>query len=124
MKRMKMGKLLALTAVAIGVLVLGATALAATRSKVTIQGNNGDYFGYVHSPKGSCEAGRVVKVYKLEGSSPKPSNDTKIGSDIAQPNGPDSMWSIGNSGFKKGFFYARIKPTTKCNGDISDVIKG
>ena len=109
----------------IGVLGLGATAFAGqTSSKVTIKGSDGDYYGYVKSSKSSCESNRTVKVYKMKGSSPKPSKDTKIGSDIAQPNGPDGMWSIGNSGFKNGKFYARIAATDKCGGDLSKVISG
>lgn len=36
-----------------------------------------------------------------------PHVDQKIGTDIAEPNGPDAMWSIGNSGFKTGKFYAK-----------------
>jgi hypothetical protein len=34
------------------------------------------------------------------------------------------MWSIGNSGFKNGKFYARVKPTDKCASDLSKVIDG
>jgi hypothetical protein len=109
----------------IGVLGLGATAFAGqTSTKVTIKGSDGDYYGYVKSSKSSCESNRLVKVYKMKGSSPQPSNDQKIGSDIAQPNGPDGMWAIGNSGFKHGKFYARVKATDKCGGDTSKVIDG
>ena len=56
------------------------------------------------------------------GSSPDRQNDQKIGSDIAQPNGPDGMWSIGNSGYKKGKFYAHAPKTSECKGDTSPVI--
>lgn len=58
----------------------------------------------------------------MKGGSPDPKQDEKIGSDIAQPNGDGVMWNIGNSGFKKGDFYAKVKKTDKCGGDISKVI--
>jgi hypothetical protein len=71
-------------------------------------GTNGDYYGYVHSSDAShCESNRKVTVFKQLGSTQDPHVDQKIGSDIAQPNGPDGMWSIGNSGYKTGMFYAK-----------------
>ena len=93
-----------------------------TPTKVTIKGHEGDYFGYVKSSDSDCESNREVKVYEMLGSSPSPKTDNLIGSDIAQPNGPDGMWSIGNSGFKHGEFYAKVKKTSECGGDISKVI--
>lgn len=121
--RMKTRTALVVAAVATtGALGVGGGAQAATSAKVTIKGNNGDYYGYVKSSKSSCENGRKVKVYKLKGSKPKPKNDKLIGSDIAQPNGPHSMWSIGNSGYKHGEFYARATPTKKCSKAVSKVI--
>ena len=32
------------------------------------------------------------------------------------------MWSIGNSGYKHGKFYAHAKKTAECQGDLSPVI--
>ncbi len=32
------------------------------------------------------------------------------------------MWSIGNSGYKHGDFYAKVKKSSGCGGDISKVI--
>jgi hypothetical protein len=124
MNSIKIKTLLATTAVAVtGVLgVTGANAQGLAKTSVSITGDNGDYYGYVHSSKSSCESNRKVKVYEMLGSKPKPSQDQKIGSDIAQPNGPDGMWSIGNSGFKHGSFYARATPTSKCAAGISPVI--
>lgn len=124
MKNLKIRTLMATSAVAItGVLgVSGANAAGLTDTSVSITGNNGDYYGYVHSSKSSCEAGRTVKVYKLQGSKPKPKNDLLIGTDTAQPNGPDSMWSIGNSGYKHGKFYARTAATSHCAKALSKVI--
>ena len=99
-----------------------ATAQAATPTEVTIQGQNGEYYGAVKSSDSDCESNRKVNVYKMLGASPSPSTDQKIGSDIAQPNGPDGQWNIGNSGYKKGKFYAKVTKTTDCRADLSPVI--
>ena len=118
---MKTRTLIATAAVALTG-VLAGTAQAATPTEVTIKGENGDYYGYVKSSDSDCESNRKVNVYKVLGSSPDRQNDQKIGSDIAQPNGPDGMWSIGNSGYKKGKFYAHAPKTSECKGDTSPVI--
>ena len=102
----------------------GASAAQAdgTPTKVTIKGSEGDYYGYVKSADDLCESDRTVKVYKMEGSSPKPKQDLLIGTDTSAPNGPDGMWSIGNSGYKDGSFYAKVKKNDSCGGDLSKVI--
>jgi len=119
-------KLIAATALiaATGATAVASPALASsgTPTKVTIKGHEGDYYGYVQSSDSDCESNREVKVYEMLGSSPAPKTDNLIGSDIAQPNGPDGMWSIGNSGYKHGEFYAKVKKTSTCGGDISKVI--
>jgi hypothetical protein len=120
---MKTKMILATAAVAItGVIAPAAGAASKAPTEVTIKGQQGDYYGYVHSSKSSCESNRTVNVFKLLGSQPDPSVDQKIGSDTAQPNGPDGMWSIGNSGYKHGKFYAQVKKTSECQGDLSPVI--
>jgi hypothetical protein len=120
----KITTLLATTAIAVtGVLGAGsAIAAGQADTSVSIKGQNGDYYGYVHSSKSSCESNREVKVFLMSGSKPKPVADTLIGSDIAQPNGPDGMWSIGNSGYKHGNFYARAGATSQCAKGVSKVI--
>jgi hypothetical protein len=120
---MKVKMLIVTAAVAItGVVAPNAIAAGKASTEVTIQGQNGDYFGYVKSSKSSCESDRKVNVFKMLGSSPSPQTDQKIGSDTSQPNGPDGMWSIGNSGYKKGKFYAKVRNNTECKGDLSPVI--
>ena len=121
---MKTRILIATAAVAIsGVAASGATAAGKAPTEVTIKGQEGDYYGYVKSTnEEACESDRKVNVYKMLGSSPDRQTDLKIGSDIAQPNGPDGMWSIGNSGYKKGKFYAHAPRTEQCKGDLSPVI--
>jgi len=118
--------LLAVAAITLsgGLATQSASAAQLSPTEVTIEGTGGDYFGYVRSSNPDCEADRKVSVFKMTGSSPNRAADQKIGSDTASPNGPDSMWSIGNSGYKKGKFYAKVAKTSLCAGDTSPVIKG
>ena len=108
---MKTRKLIAsvLAVTVCGALVFAGIAVASSaNTKVTIQAQQGGFFGYVHTKKSAsekCENGRKVILYKQKGSDQKPSQDSKIGTDIAQPNGPDSMWSINTD--KSGKFYAK-----------------
>jgi hypothetical protein len=98
----------ALATAAIAVTAFAGAAEASSQSTVSIMGTNGDYYGYVHSSDATnCESGRKVVVYKQLGTVQSPKTDQKIGTDTAQPNGPDAMWSIGNSGYKTGKFYAK-----------------
>jgi hypothetical protein len=100
----------------------GATAIAQADdridTKVTIKGEEGDYYGKVKSSADVCESDRTVKVYKMEGSSPSPKTDQVIGTDTAD----NGQWSIGNSGYKDGSFYAKVKKTEFCSADLSKVI--
>jgi hypothetical protein len=98
----------------------GIAAASGAKTKVTIQAQQGGFFGFVHSKKQNCEAGRKVVLYKQNGGEQKPSDDTKIGHDIAQPNGPDSMWSINTN--KSGKFYAKAVETPKCHKAFSDTV--
>lgn len=92
-------------------------------TKVSIKGDNGDYYGYVKSSDAdNCANGREVKVFKQTGNKQDPKNDMKIGTDTAQPNGTKYMWSIGNSGYKTGTFYAKVGKTSDCKGATSKSI--
>jgi uncharacterized membrane protein len=121
---MNLKALIATAAIAVsGAVATSAVAAPLASTQVTIKGNNGDYYGYVKSTdQNHCEGGRKVTVFKMLGASPSPKTDQKIGDDIAQPNGPDAMWSIGNSGYKHGHFYARVRATDYCQADLSPVI--
>ena len=117
----------ALVGLAVSVTALSgvATAQAGGKAdtKVNIKGHEGDYYGYVKSSdEGNCANERKVKVFKQLGSSQNPKHDLKIGTDYAQPNGDRYMWSIGNSGYKHGKFYAKVGKTSFCKGDTSKTI--
>jgi hypothetical protein len=90
------------------------------RTKVSIEAEAGGFFGFVHSPKHSCELNRKVKLYKQKGSEQNRRVDQKIGSDVAQPNGPDSQWNINTE--KSGKFYAFTKRVSGCKGDYSKTV--
>jgi hypothetical protein len=123
---MRIKMLIAAAAITVsGVLATGATAANLTPTKVTIQAESGgDFFGFVKSSdKQQCANNRKVTLYRLMGDSPTPSADQKIGMDLAQANGDGYMWSTGNTGERHGKFYARVKKTDTCAGDISPVVK-
>jgi hypothetical protein len=85
-------------------ITIGPTRAATT---VTIEGENGDYHGTVDSPKlHACAEGRTIVVYRQLGNGQDPANDDEIGMDTSGLNGDHGEWSIGNSGFKTGNFYA------------------
>ena len=114
----------ALTALAVSVTAFAGVATAGSKTTVSITGDNGDYYGYVHSSDAAnCENDRKVTVFKQLGSVQDPKADQKIGSDTAAPNGPDAMWSIGNSGYKTGKFYAKAaKVPGYCKATTSPTI--
>ena len=101
----------------------GIAAASGANTKVTIQAQQGGFFGFVHtkqSASAKCENGRKVILYSRKGSEQKPRDDTKIGTDIAQPNGPDSMWSINTN--KSGKFYAKAPKKPGCAAGFSDTV--
>jgi hypothetical protein len=120
------GKLfLALVAAALlGAFAVAGFAGAADRAdtKVTIHGMNGDFQGRVFSDRQRCLGDRKVIVYKQKHDTQDPANDTKIGSDLSERNGDHGEWSIGNSGFRNGKFYAKVTRTDGCKGDFSRTI--
>lgn len=112
-------KMILATAAIATVTAFTGVAQAGTPSKVTIKGTGGDYYGKVKSSDSDCVADRTVVVYEELGSSPSPSTDQKIGTDTTEP---DGAWSIGNSGYKEGSFYAKVKKSPECGGALSKVI--
>jgi hypothetical protein len=101
-------------------MALPAVASAASTTRVTIQAEQGGFFGLVKSVNHSCESGRKVTVYKQKGSTHNLRADTKIRADIAQPNGPHSMWSINTT--KTGKFYAHVNSTSRCTSAYSKTV--
>ena len=100
--------------VAVGTLAFAGPATAGGGTTVTIKGPQGDFHGKVNTRE-PCKAERTVKVFKV-----RKGDDRNIGSDTT---GDDGKWSIGNSGFKNGRFYAKVKKTDECEGARSETIK-
>jgi hypothetical protein len=107
-------KIAAVLAVA-GALAVPALAGAA-QSDVSIQAEQGGFFGYVHSPKQNCELNRTVELFKV-----RAGDDKLIGTDTAQPNGPDSQWFVNTN--KPGSFYAHIAKKGNCAAATSPVVQ-
>jgi hypothetical protein len=96
---------------------------AAADTGVTIKGPEGDFHGRVLSERSKCLGDRKVVVYKQAGRQQKPSSDQKIASDISEKHGDHGDWSVGNTGFKKGKFYAKAKRSPGCATGYSKTIK-
>jgi len=112
---------IATLAAALGMVSLAGAAGRAD-TKVTIHGANGDFQGRVLSDRQRCLGGRKVVVYKQKHDAQDPANDNKIGSDTTERHGDHGDWSIGNSGFRNGKFYAKVTRTDGCKGDFSRTI--
>jgi len=119
-KKLSAGIAAALT---IGALVMAGSAFAGADTGVTIKGPDGDFHGKVLSERSKCQVGRTVAVYKQKGKKQDTSVDKKIGTDISEKHGNHGDWDIGNSGFKKGKFYAKAKRSTGCAAGFSKTIR-
>lgn len=119
---MRIKMFMATAAIAItGVIAPGASAADRSPSEVTIKNpGGGEFYGKVKSADPDCLADRKVTLFKMAGSSPDPGADQKIVTDTTEPNGE---WNAGNTGYRKGKFYARVKRTEFCGGDLSPVVK-
>ena len=93
----------------------------ATTTKLMIKAQQGGFFGYVQSRNSACEVGRKVTLYALAGRTRNLKRDRKIGTDTAQPNGPDSMWSVNTE--RPGRFYAHIKASGSCAAAFSATVR-
>jgi hypothetical protein len=104
---------------------LAGTASAGQRAetKATIRTENGDFWGFVSSPKPKlCAKDRKVVVFKQKGTEQNPRVDEKIASDTASLVGDRAEWNTGNTGVF-GRFYARVGKTEGCKGDTSKTIR-
>ncbi len=104
---------IAAAAVATVALAIPATSSAATSASVTIEPQAGGFFGYVDSADYECASGRQVTLYKVKGNG----KQKPVGTDIAQPNGDASMWSIQTT--KKGKFVAKVAASGNCSAASS-----
>ena len=112
--------LAALAATAVAVTgTAGAASLSPTQVTIKNPGGQGDFQGKVKSANPDCVNGRKVVVFKQVGATQDRSVDQKIASDLADANG---KWSVGNTGYKSGDFYAKAGKTSECKADTSPTI--
>jgi len=112
----------------IGVVSVAGTVTAGAGQRaettVTIRTENGDFWGFVSSPRPrKCADERKVVLFKQVGSEQDPSVDERVASDTASLNGGDrAEWNTGNTGMF-GKFYARVGRTEDCQGDTSNTVR-
>ena len=116
---MRLVAIIAVVAASTALVAAGAGARGAAQTNVTIKGSGGDFSGKVKSSKSGCVADRKVIVYKLKGNGYDPPNDTRVGSDVSSAHGDHGVWSVGNSGFKHGAFYAYAARIPGCKPGFS-----
>ena len=95
-----------------GAIAMTGVADAAPKDKLTIKGPNGDFQGTIKAEKTRCMKNRTVHVFMKTDQ-----GDQEIGSDSSELNSDKSrgLWSIGNSGYKNGKFYARADAKGQCS---------
>jgi hypothetical protein len=98
-----------------------ATAGTEAKTKVTIKGPNGDFHGKIKSEDDGCVGDRVVLLFMSE-SADGPFERTG-NSDTSEQQGDVGVWSMGNTGLRDGFFYAKAKKTPDCSGGKSRVLE-
>ena len=97
-----------------------AAAGTAARTVVTIKGPNGDFNGKIKSDATDCLGDRLVRLF-MSDSADGPFERTG-NSDTSEVQGRVGVWSMGNTGLRDGFFFARAKATPDCRGGRSPVL--
>jgi hypothetical protein len=98
-----------------------ATAGTAANTIVTIKGPNGDFHGKIKSPDAGCLGDRLVRLF-MSDSADGPFERTG-NSDTSEQQGDVGEWSLGNTGLRDGFFYAKAKATPDCKRGLSRVLE-
>jgi hypothetical protein len=97
-----------------------ATAGTEANTTVTIKGPNGDFHGKIKSPDDGCVGDRLVRLF-MSDSAHGPFERTG-NSDTSEQQGDVGEWSLGNTGMRDGFFYAKAKATPDCERGKSRVL--
>ena len=105
-------------------LASAATTSPRAETTVTIKTQNGEFWGYLTSPRPrKCANERKVTLYKQVGSAQDPSVDKRMASDISSLSGNRYQWSTGTTGLRHGKFYARVGRTSDCRSDTSETVR-
>lgn len=112
----------AMNAASAGASARAAAAQTAKQVKITIQHDSSipDFDGFLLTSS-KCGNGTKVTVYKQKGNSPRPSQDKKIGFDIAEPNGDGYQWFV-HTHQNQGTFYAHTNAKPGCAAGFSKSI--
>jgi hypothetical protein len=100
-----------------GAIAMTGVAEGAAKDKLTIKGPNGDFQGTIKAKKQRCLKNRTVHVFMKTDE-----GDQEIGSDTSERHGNVGEWSIGNSGYKNGRFYATADAKGACKALKSKTI--
>jgi len=110
-----------LTVAAVAGLTAGAATAATDAAKatstVTIQAQQGGFFGFVKSPVLACKSGRRVTLYRVVPNQPPHA----AGRDFAQANGNGYMWSINIT--NAGKYFAKVDATSACQAAQSKTLQ-
>jgi hypothetical protein len=117
----RLALLLAVVVVAGSLAFTGLAVAGTVKTKVTIKGPNGDFHGKIKSEDHACVADRTVLLFMSE-SADGPFERTG-NSDTSEHQGDVGVWSMGNTGLRDGFFYAKAKKTPDCSGGKSRVLE-
>lgn len=98
-----------------------ATAGTAAKTIVTIKGPDGDFHGKIKSQDPGCLGDRLVRLF-MSDSADGPFERTG-NSDTSEQQGDVGVWSMGNTGLRDGFFYAKAKATPDCKGGRSRTLE-
>ena len=98
-----------------------ATAGTAAETIVTIKGPSGDFHGKIKSQDPGCLGDRVVRLFTSD-SADGPFERTG-NSDTSQQQGDVGEWSMGNTGLRDGFFFAKATATPDCKRGKSRVLE-
>lgn len=106
----------AVVTAAAGFAATGASAAGQADTTLTLKANGGDFYGKVTSPDtANCLEDRQVKVYEVLGGGQL----DYVAMDTTDDKG---KWNTGNNGAGPGDYVAKVKKTTYCQGDKSNVI--
>ena len=99
----------------------GLATAGTARTIVTIKGPDGDFHGKIKSQDPGCLGDRLVRLF-MSDSADGPFERTG-NSDTSEQQGDVGVWSMGNTGLRDGFFYAKAKATPDCRGGRSRVLE-
>ena len=106
----------AVVTAAAGFAATGASAAGQADTTLVLNNTGGDFYGKVKSPDPvNCLEDRQVKVYEIVGG-----QLDYVASDTTDS---DGKWNTGNNGADPGDYVAKVKATTYCQRDKSNVVE-